>query len=102
MEPGLEGNRPGRLNSPTILGHTRRQGNARSGLDFPVLQTGRAGFHLQIKEEVGNRSSVPCNLWGTNQNRQTGYRALKGLQSLPTRIPLMGSDGLDPIGLRPW
>jgi hypothetical protein len=23
MEPGLEGNRPGRLNSPTILGHTR-------------------------------------------------------------------------------
>jgi hypothetical protein len=22
MEPGLEGNRPGRLNSPTILGHT--------------------------------------------------------------------------------
>jgi hypothetical protein len=34
MEPGLEGNRPGRLNSPTILGHTRRE--LRYAL-YPVL-----------------------------------------------------------------
>ena len=49
MEPGLEANLPGRLNSPTILGHThlkrRLTKNANCGMISAVRGRGVAWFN---------------------------------------------------------
>jgi len=48
MEPGLEGNRPGRLNSPTILGHTRGRRAVAAGAMAGGASVGRPGLLVVV------------------------------------------------------
>ncbi len=45
MEPGLEGNRPGRLNSPTILGHTPKSQDNCERLSCKTARPDKIGTH---------------------------------------------------------
>jgi|FaiFalFF_MnMetaG_3_1042247.scaffolds.fasta_scaffold11473_2 hypothetical protein len=80
MEPGLEGNRPGRLNSPTILGHTHKHSGRILGLSrtYPGRRHDKA-----MADEEGFYFPPDSHLW-----EDTGFEgyAPEGVSESSARI----------------